>query len=223
MKIKLTFVLMAAMILVCILACQQGPECPPLSEAEMDQMIKTVKSMPLEPVGKDEVAVLETSMGEMVIDFYEQKAPQHSAAFKRLVRAGYYDCTAFHRVVKGFMIQGGDLATRDTDPSNDGRGAGPGYTLQAEFNDLPHDKGVVSMARKGGDPNSAGSQFFICLSREKTRHLDGQYTVFGHLVEGMDVLERIGNVETVPSPVYGAPVLPAESVIIEAARMETRE
>ncbi len=178
--------------------------------------------MPLEPVAANEVAVLETNLGKMVVQFFPDKAPQHSSAFKRLVKAGYYTCTTFHRVIKGFMIQGGDLYTRDDDPNNDGNGPGPGYTLPAEFNDTQHDKGILSMARRGDDENSAGSQFFIVLSRENTAHLDGKYTVFGKLIEGIDVLEKIGAIQTTMSPVYQQPVMPVEPVVIEKAYMETR-
>lgn len=193
--------------------------CAPLDNNQMDELLAKVKSMPLEPVGENEVAVLETNFGKMVVEFFPDRAPQHCAAFKRLVKAGYYDCTTFHRVIKDFMIQGGDIATRHA-----GRGPapdGPGYTLKAEFNDIPHDKGILSMARST-DPNSAGSQFFICLTRERTEHLDGQYTVFGRLIEGIDVLEQIGNFPVKMSPVYNAPVLPVHPVIIQKAYMQTK-
>ena len=193
--------------------------CKKLSPSEIDDILQKVKSAPLEPVGKNEVAVLETNFGKMVVEFFPDKAPKHAAAFKRLVNAGFYDCTTFHRVIQNFMIQGGDLATRYSGPD---RGPdGPGYTLEAEFNDIPHDKGVLSMARSR-EPNSAGSQFFICLSRERTEHLDGQYTVFGRLIEGMDVLERIGAFKVKMSPVYNAPVLPVHPVIIKKATMQVR-
>ena len=193
--------------------------CEPLSQTELDSLLARVKAMPLEPVKKNEVAVLETNFGKMVIEFFPQKAPKHCAAFKRLVKAGFYDCTTFHRVIRDFMIQGGDIGTRVA--ANVTRPDGPGYTLKAEFNDIPHDRGIVSMAR-AQDPNSAGSQFFICLTRERTQHLDGKYTVFGRLIEGDDVLERIGRFETKMSPLYGQPVLPVHPILIERAYMETR-
>jgi peptidyl-prolyl cis-trans isomerase B (cyclophilin B) len=194
--------------------------CIPITGTEILDIISKVKQMPLEPVLPNEVAVLETNLGKMVIKFFPGKAPQHCSAFKRLVKAGFYTCTPFHRVIKDFMIQGGDINTRDNDPNNDGSGPGPGYTLPAEFNDTPHDKGILSMARRGDDVNSAGSQFFIVLSKEHTAHLDGQYTVFGQVIEGIDVLEKIGSTPTMTSPVYGQPVMPIEPVVIEKAYME---
>jgi len=207
--------------LIMILACGQGQKCKPLSQSQIQALKDKVQSMPLEPVGENEVAVLETNYGKIVIKFFPDKAPEHCKAFKRLVKAGYYDCTQFHRIIKGFVIQGGDILTRDDNPNNDGTG-GPGYTLPAEFNDIPHDKGIVSMARKGNDINSAGSQFFICLSREGTKSLDGQYTVFGKVIEGLDVLDAIANVKTGTLPGRREPSHPLSPVYIEKAYMEVR-
>ncbi len=133
------------------------------------------------------LAVLETDYGKIVIAFYPEDAPNTVENFKKLVRKGFYDGTYFHRVIPGFMIQGGDPNTKDQDRRNDGMG-GPGYTIPAEFNQHHHVRGTVSMARSA-DPNSAGSQFFICVDRAP--HLDGQYTVFGRVVEGMGVVDRI--------------------------------
>ena len=127
----------------------------------------------------------------MVLRFFPDVAPGHVGNFKKLAAAGFYDSTTFHRVIPGFMIQGGDPNSKDSDRSNDGTG-GPGYAVRAEFNDRPHKLGTLSMARSR-DPNSAGSQFFICLGRHP--HLDGQYTAFGEVLEGIDVVEAIGTVE----------------------------
>lgn len=137
-----------------------------------------------------EVAVIKTSEGDMVVEFWTDAAPNTIDNFKKLARAGFYNGTAFHRIVKGFMIQGGDPLTKD--PANESRfGTGdPGYKIKAEFNDHSHDRGVISMARSQ-DPDSAGSQFFICLA--PVRRLDHQYTTFGKLIKGDDVLEKIGN------------------------------
>ena len=138
---------------------------------------------------QNEVAVLETSAGEMVVEFWPEVAPKTVENFKKLAREGFYDGTAFHRIIKGFMIQGGDPNTKD--PSNErsyGTG-GPGYNIRAEFNDRPHLRGVISMARSA-DPNSAGSQFFICLGT--VSQLDHQYTAFGKVIKGLDVLDKIG-------------------------------
>jgi len=126
-------------------------------------------------------AVIETNRGVIKFKFNPREAPGHCRNFIRLAQSHFYDGTIFHRVIQGFMIQGGD-------PQGTGMG-GPGYTINAEFSDLPHNAGTVSMARSR-DPNSAGSQFFICL--ERTPHLDGQYSVFGQVVEGMEVVKAIG-------------------------------
>ena len=141
----------------------------------------------------DEVALITTCHGQMVIEFWPDVAPGHVENFKKLARQGFYDGTAFHRVVKGFMIQGGDPLTKDA--ANEARwGTGnPGYKIKAEFNDRPHVRGVLSAAR-GADPDSAGCQFFVCLGDAK--FLDRQYTAFGQLIAGDDVLEAIGSVET---------------------------
>lgn len=138
-----------------------------------------------------EVAILKTSQGEMVVEFWPDVAPKTVENFKKLARANFYDGTAFHRIVQGFMIQGGDPLSKRDDPAV-GTG-GPGYQIQAEFNDRPHVRGVISMAR-AQDPDSAGSQFFICLA--DARFLDKKYTAFGHLIKGDDVLEKIGNTPT---------------------------
>ncbi|MBC5799961.1 MAG: peptidylprolyl isomerase [Candidatus Eremiobacteraeota bacterium] len=125
-------------------------------------------------------ARIRTKKGDIVFRFYPREARQHSAAFIKLARAGFYDGLAFHRVEPGFVIQGGD-------PKGNGTG-GPGYTLDGEFSDLPHVRGTVAMAR-AGNPNSAGSQFYVCLG--DARFLDKQYTVFGQTVEGQDVVDAI--------------------------------
>jgi peptidyl-prolyl cis-trans isomerase B (cyclophilin B) len=138
----------------------------------------------------NEVAVIKTSEGDMVIEFWTDAAPKTIENFKKLARSGFYNGTAFHRIIKGFMIQGGDPLTKDQ--ANESRfGTGdPGYKLKAEFNDHAHDRGVISMARSQ-DPDSAGSQFFICLG--PVHRLDHQYTTFGKLIKGDEVLEKIGN------------------------------
>src|SRR5438876_2587895 len=141
----------------------------------------------------NEVAVIKTTAGEMVIEFWADAAPQTVENFKKLARQGFYDGTAFHRIVKGFMIQGGDPLTKDAKLESRWGTGGPGYQIKAEFNDKPHVRGVISMARSQ-NPDSAGSQFFICLADAK--FLDRQYTAFGCLVEGDDVLGKIGDTAT---------------------------
>ena len=138
------------------------------------------------------VAHIQTMVGEMVVEFWDETAPKTVANFKKLAGEGFYDGTAFHRIVKGFMIQGGDPLSKGDDPMV-GTG-GPGYSIPAEFSDRPHVLGVLSMARSA-DPDSAGSQFFICLG--DARFLDGKYTAFGQLIGGVDVLEKIGETPTV--------------------------
>jgi peptidyl-prolyl cis-trans isomerase B (cyclophilin B) len=144
------------------------------------------------PGAAKEVAVIKTSQGEMVIEFWPEVAPKTVENFKTLAKKGFYDGTAFHRIVKGFMIQGGDPLTKDPGAEAQYGGGGPGYSINAEFNDRPHVRGVISMARSG-DPNSAGSQFFICLADASS--LNHQYTAFGKLIKGDDVLGKLGDVE----------------------------
>ncbi len=211
----------AALVPLLAVSCakkEHKVECPALSDLQIEELKQTVKAMPLEPVEANEVAVMKTNLGTMVVEFFPDKAPVHCAAFKRLVNAGFYNCTKFHRLVKDFVVQGGDILSRDGDPSNDGTG-NPGYTLPAEFNDVPHDRGILSMARTP-DPNSAGSQFFICLTRARTAPLDGQYTVFGRVIEGLEVLDKINALETVEvRPQMTAPKTP---LFIEEIHMEKR-
>src|SRR3989440_3226616 len=138
----------------------------------------------------NEVAVIKTSEGDMVVRFWTDAAPNTVENFKKLARQGFYDGTIFHRIVKGFMIQGGDPNSKDPAKENSYGQGGPGYNLKAEFNDHSHDDGVISMAR-GPDPDSAGSQFFICLA--PVHRLDHQYTTFGKLIKGEDVLAKIGD------------------------------
>ena len=139
---------------------------------------------------KNEVAVIHTSEGDMVVEFWADAAPNTIENFKKLARQGFYNGTIFHRIVKGFMIQGGDPNSKDPAKEESYGAGGPGYKIKAEFNDHSHERGVISMAREP-DPDSAGSQFFICLA--PVTRLDHQYTTFGKLVKGDDVLEKIGN------------------------------
>ena len=134
---------------------------------------------------KNMIAVVETNMGTFSFELYSDDAPQTIASFIKLAKKGFYDGLIFHRVIDGFMIQGGD-------PTGTGSG-GPGYTIKAEFNKRKHVAGTVAMARTA-DPDSAGSQFYMCLA--PTPHLDGKYTVFGQVVDGLDVVLAIGKVAT---------------------------
>jgi len=163
----------------------------PLNTKEMEALLDKVAETPSEPVAKNEYALIETRFGVMKMRFFPDKAPGHCANFKRLANAGYYDGVTFHRVIPGFMIQGGDILSRDGNKATDGTG-GPGYTIDAEFNDISHVTGIVSMARTP-DPNSAGSQFFICDG--SPTFLDRNYTVFGEIIEGKEIINKIANVQ----------------------------
>jgi len=137
----------------------------------------------------NEIAVIETSLGNIEFELLEDVAPGHVKNFKDLAKKGFYDGTIFHRVIPGFMIQGGDPNTKSDDRSNHGMGD-PGYSIKAEFNDTLHKRGILSMARSQ-DPNSAGSQFFIVV--KAAAFLDGQYTAFGKVLSGMTVADQIVN------------------------------
>jgi peptidyl-prolyl cis-trans isomerase B (cyclophilin B) len=162
-----------------------------------------------------EVAVIRTSEGEMVAEFWPEVAPNTVENFKKLAHSGFYDGTAFHRIVKGFMIQGGDPLTKD--PAKESRyGTGdPGYKIKAEFNDRSHERGVLSMARSS-DPDSAGSQFFICLAN--VSRLDHQYTTFGKIIKGDDVLGKIGDTEVTTSD-SGERSKPTKRVTVESIKI----
>ena len=136
-------------------------------------------------------AVLQTRLGEIEIEFFPDKAPGHVKNFLDLARKGFYDGTTFHRVIPGFMIQGGDPNTRDPRAPRQNHGSGgPGYTIKAEFNDTSHKRGIVSMAR-AQDPDSGGSQFFIVV--KDAPYLDRNYTAFGQVVRGIEVADKIVN------------------------------
>jgi peptidyl-prolyl cis-trans isomerase B (cyclophilin B) len=154
-----------------------------------------VKKEEAKAVNTNEVAVIKTTEGEMVIEFWPEVAPNTVENFKKLARQGFYDGTCFHRVIKGFMIQGGDPNTKDAAKEAMWGMGDPGYKIKAEFNDRSHVRGVLSMARSN-DPNSAGSQFFICHG--SPTFLDHKYTTFGKLIKGDDVLEKIATTATHP-------------------------
>jgi peptidyl-prolyl cis-trans isomerase B (cyclophilin B) len=132
-------------------------------------------------------AIIETKFGNITLKLFPEVAPGHVKNFIDLAKKGFYDGTTFHRVIPGFMIQGGDPNSKDPNKSKHGQG-GPGYTIKAEFNDKPHKRGTLSMAR-AGHPDSAGSQFFICV--KDSPFLDKQYTVFGEVESGIEVVDKI--------------------------------
>ncbi len=166
-----------------------------------------------------EVAVITTDQGQMVIEFWDDVAPGTVENFKKLANENFYDGTAFHRVVKGFMIQGGDPLTKDADEEHRWGTGDPGYKIKAEFSDRPHVRGVISMARSQ-DPDSAGCQFFICLAA--ANFLDRQYTCFGQLIGGDDVLGAIGDAETARAG-GGEKSRPVSRIGVESIRIVPRE
>jgi len=200
------------MLLCCVLGLA-FVAAPARSEDKKEEKKETT---PMNDTNKKEVAVIKTSEGEMVAEFWSDVAPNTVENFKKLARAGFYDGTAFHRVIKGFMIQGGDPLTKDESKQSRWGTGDPGYKIAAEFNKKSHERGVLSMARSQ-DPNSAGSQFFICHGAPK--FLDGQYTAFGKLIKGDDVLEKIATTKTLPGDrpekrmnVESIKIVPADSV-----------
>ena len=162
-----------------------------------------------------EVAVIKTSAGEMVVEFWPETAPKTVANFIKLAKSGFYDGTAFHRIIRGFMIQGGDPLTKDASKEERWGTGDPGYKIKAEFSEKKHALGVISMAR-GGDPDSAGCQFFICL--EGAQALNGKYTCFGKLIKGEDVLKKLGNTPVTTSG-GGEPSKPKERVALESVKI----
>ena len=184
-----TFSLFLTGAFALLLAAGCSNEKPVASPADTAAVTNQAPSTP----NTNDVAVITTSEGVMVVEFYSDVAPNHVANFEKLARSGFYDGTAFHRVIPGFMIQGGDPNTKNDSAKDTWGMGGPGYSINAEFNSKHHARGILSMARSN-DPNSAGSQFFICHADAGS--LDGQYTVFGNLIKGFDVLDKIATTPT---------------------------
>ncbi|PYT17188.1 MAG: peptidylprolyl isomerase [Acidobacteria bacterium] len=165
------------------------------------------------PAGKKEVAVIKTNLGTIVFEFLPDVAPKMVENFKDLANSGFYNGTTFHRVINGFMIQGGDPLSKDSDPTNDGKGDGP-RKMPAEFTTkYSHVRGMVSTAR-ANDPNSGSCQFFIMQANNKG--LDNQYTIFGRVLEGLDVVDKIS---LVPKDRNDRPL---KNVVMEKVTIETR-
>jgi cyclophilin family peptidyl-prolyl cis-trans isomerase len=214
--------LIAAVCLVGMPACSDNGEAKDdtkgseaTAEAKKQEPMKT-ESDSLNKKGpsirdpENPIVTLQTSMGDMTLELYRDVAPAHADSFVARTKEGFYDSLIFHRVVKNFMIQGGD-------PQGNGSG-NAGYYLPAEFSDLPHTEGTLSMARSR-DPNSASCQFFICLARNQmTRGLDRQYTIFGHLLKGYETLHAIGDIECRANPHNPREISkPVVDVVIEKA------
>lgn len=163
----------------------------------------------------DEVAVIETSKGKLVIEFWPDVAPKTVENFKTLAKKGFYDGTAFHRIISSFMAQGGDPLTKDPSKADMWGTGGPGYKIPAEFNDRKHTRGVISMARTA-DPNSAGSQFFLMFGPAPS--LDNQYTAFGKMIDGEKTLAAIAATPVTMSP-SGELSKPTERVEIKSVKI----
>ena len=162
-----------------------------------------------------EVAVFKTSEGELVAEFWSDVAPKTVENFKKLAKSGFYDGTAFHRIIKGFMAQGGDPLTKDASKEAMWGTGDPGYKIDAEFSEKKHVRGVLSMARSQ-DPNSAGSQFFLCFG--PTPQLDGKYTAFGKVIKGDAVLDKLANVPVTRSA-SGENSKPVNRVALESVKI----
>ena len=171
---------------------------------------------PISP-GPHDIAVLNIrELGSIRVDLLPELAPTTVAHFSKLAREGYYAGTTFHRVIPGFMMQGGDPNSRDADPRNDGKGGGTG--IKSEFSDVSHLRGTVSLANRG-NRNTGGSQFFIV--HEDSPHLDGGFSVFGRVIEGLDVLDAIAEVEIDTYGRYGPRARPHPvDVVIESIEIE---
>jgi peptidyl-prolyl cis-trans isomerase B (cyclophilin B) len=194
--VKLSILAVALLLSSALFAAEENKENPPMNAS-------------------NEAAVIKTSEGDMVVQFWADAAPHTVENFKKLARSGFYDGTIFHRVVKGFMIQGGDPNSKDPGKESGYGQGGPGYKIKAEFNDRSHERGVISMARSS-DPDSAGSQFFICLA--SVPRLNHQYTTFGKLIKGDDVLGKIGDTPVTRSS-SGENSKPANRVVIESIKI----
>jgi cyclophilin family peptidyl-prolyl cis-trans isomerase len=189
------------------LAFGQTPAAPaqPKKEASMSTGEKAG--------AKKDVAVVKTSMGSIVFEFLPDVAPKMVENFKDLAKSGFYNGTTFHRVINGFMIQGGDPLSKDDDPSNDGTGSGP-RKMPAEFTTkYSHTRGMVSTARSN-DPNSGSCQFFIV--QKDSKFLDNKYTIFGRVLEGLEVVDKIS---LVPK---GQNDRPLKNVVMESVTVESR-
>lgn len=194
--------LLLAFVMAGSLLAQEKKEDAPAAEKKSETPAK-------------EVAVMKTTEGEMVIEFWSDVAPKTVENFKKLSKDGFYDGTAFHRIIKGFMIQGGDPLTKDVTKEARWGTGDPGYKIKGEVNGRSHTRGVLSMANSG-HPDTAGSQFFICLG--DAPHLNAGYTAFAKVIKGEDVLMKIGDTPVVRSA-RGEPSKPTKRVEITSVKI----
>ncbi len=201
------FGLLLFIILFCLFGCEEQKTKTGKNEEAKTEADTTKKETPvMEKITGDELAVIKIrDGGEIVIKFYYKESPKTVENFIKLVRKGFYNGLTFHRIIPGFVIQGGD-------PLGTGTG-NAGYTIAAEFNNKPFNPGVLGMAR-GGDPNSASCQFFICLTREKCKHLDNDYTAFGEVIKGMKDVNKIASAKTDENG------MPKEAIIMESVKIQ---
>ncbi len=198
---------LAAVWVLCVGGgCSSEPEAAPAAAAPF--------TWPEGPNPRATISI--AGRGQIELELYPELAPKTVANFEKLAAEGFYDGTLFHRVIPGFMIQGGDPASKDADPRNDGYG-GPGYLIDDEFNAAPHTRGVLSMANSG-KPNTGGSQFFITLDTQP--QLDGHHTVFGRVIAGQAVVDAIAEVEIDKHGRFGRPDRPLEPVVVERIAVE---
>jgi cyclophilin family peptidyl-prolyl cis-trans isomerase len=163
-----------------------------INSVSIDSIKAIAKSyIPTSPKIND-IIIIKTTKGTIKLKYYPDTVKEHCYNFKKLANSGFYDMTFFHRVIRNFMIQGGDILSRDSDRGNDGLGD-PGWTIKGEFSNLKHKRGILSMAR-GSGVNSAGSQFFIC--HKDAPWLDGKYTIFGEVIENIHVIDHIADSPT---------------------------
>ena len=197
MDIRFVYTFLAVIMAAILAGCSSTPTPTPVPKATSTP-VPTPTLTPARPTpaptpmatSPDEVAIIETEFGNIVFEFFPDVAPINVKNFKDLAESGFYNGTTFHRVIPFFMIQGGDPLSKDDDRSNDGSG-GPGYTINGEFSQIPHERGIVSMARRGDDPEG-GSQFFIMVKyTDRAKKNDGKFSVFGRVTEGMDVVDEI--------------------------------
>ena len=163
-----------------------------ITKSQIDSIVNNASLYEPSPISSNDTIFIETTKGTIKLQYFTDIAPNHCYNFKKLANSGFYDNTTFHRVIKDFMIQGGDILSRDSKRDNDGTG-GPGWKIDQEFNSIQHDRGILSIAR-GPSPNSAGSQFFICL--KDVHWLNGNYTAFGKVIENIHIIDFIADTPT---------------------------